>query len=487
MTRGGWALADSPVLAQWVYTRRRRAVRLRVLSITNGGKTTRVELADGQELTVGRTADCDIVIDDRMVSRRHATLRGRGTLEVEDHGSHNGTVVFLNSAGHGETLSAPSRYLRLDANVPVAVDAESVIQIGAALITVELSGQRRAGTKTDAVVVDPAMARLYELGKRVARSDLTVLLLGESGVGKDVLARFIHKQSARGARELLSLNCGAVPEHLLEAELFGYVKGAFTGATKTTPGLLESADKSTVFLDEVGELSPAFQVKLLRVLETGQLMPVGGRESIVIDVRYIAATNRDLAAEIAAGRFREDLYYRLNGITLTIPPLRERPDEILSLAERFLTQEGRQRGVTFELSPEVAARLESYDWPGNVRQLRAVIRRAAVLCPDQVIMTEHIQLSERAPQVDQRPASERASAPAFEAPTPTERPTYPVLRSTPEDLREQAEELERQRILDALEAVGGNQTRAAERLGITRRALVVRLDKYGITRPRKGR
>jgi two-component system, NtrC family, response regulator AtoC len=453
--------------------------------------TRRIELADGQVLTVGRTPDCDIMIDDRMVSRRHAVLRGRGALEVEDLGSHNGTLVFMSSADGlgGDTVSAPASYVRLESGVPVDVGIEAVIQIGGALVTVELPGRRRASTRTDAVIVDAAMARIYELAGRIARSDLTVLLLGESGVGKDVLARFIHKQSARDRHELLSLNCGAVPEHLLEAELFGFEKGAFTGAAKTTPGLLESADKGTVFLDEVGELSPAFQVKLLRVLETGRLMRVGGREPITIDVRYIAATNRDLSAEITAGRFREDLYYRLNGITLTIPPLRERRNEILSLADTFLAQEGKQHNKTFELSAEVAARLESYPWPGNVRQLRAVIRRAAVLCQEELVTLQHIQLSDPGPPLsDARPSRERMRPGPTEPPAfPADRPTVPSMHATPEDLREQAERLEKQRILDTLDAVGGNQTRAAEMLGLTRRALLIRLDRYNITRPRKGR
>ncbi|MEO8701496.1 MAG: sigma 54-interacting transcriptional regulator [Kofleriaceae bacterium] len=426
---------------------------MRVLSITFGGKTTHVELTDGQELTVGRTAECEIVLDDRMVSRRHAVLRGRATLEVEDLGSHNGTVVVMHQAsGHGETLTARSASVRLEPGVPVEVGVESMIQIGSASITVELPS-------TSTVIADPAMARLYELARRVAPSDLSVLVLGETGVGKDVLAHHLHEQSTRADHKLLTLNCGAVPENLLEAELFGYEKGAFTGAVKLTPGLLESADRGTVFLDEVGELSPAFQVKLLRVLETGAIMRVGGREPVTIDVRYIAATNRDLAAEIAAGRFREDLYYRLNGITLVIPPLRERRDEILSLAKRFL-------GESHALSVDAAALLEGYHWPGNVRQLRAVIRRAAVLCRGSIVAAEHIQLS------DQPAARIAATSPASPA-------------ASPEELRDLAEQLEKQRIIDTLDAVGGNQTRAAEKLGLTRRALVIRLDKYGITRPRK--
>ncbi len=446
---------------------------LRILVVTLAGKSRRYELADGQSLTVGRTEECDVVIDDRRISRKHAILHGQGALMVEDLGSHNGTLVLSPSAsGHGETVTVPLS-TRLAPHARTAVDADAVVQIGSALITVEIAGRRRAPTRTDAVILDPAMTRLYELAERVAKSDLSVLVLGESGVGKEILARFIHRHSPRGDRQLLGLNCGAVPEHLLEAELFGYEKGAFTGAAKTTTGLLESASGSTVFLDEVGELAPAFQVKLLRVIEVGQVMRVGGREPIKIDVRYIAATNRDLPAEIAAGRFREDLYYRLNGIALTIPPLRERPDEIVPLSESFLAAESEQA-----LSPAAVARLQAYDWPGNVRQLKNVIRRAIVLATGATIEAEHIQLPERVSM----PAMTNTSPPGAVA----ERPTLPAMNS-PEDLREQAEALEKQRILEALEACAGNQTRTAEMLGITRRALVVRLDKYGISRPRKGR
>jgi two-component system response regulator AtoC len=451
------------------------AVPLRVVSITLNNKTTRVELVDGQEITLGRIAECDVVLDDRLVSRRHAVLRGRGTLEVVDLDSHNGTLIIQPSGGHGDTLTSPSSCKRLEPNVPAQVSIESIIQIGNASITVELPGIGSVSTGT--VVVDATMSRLYELARRIAASDLSVLVLGETGVGKDVLAHYIHKQSARNKHGLLSLNCGAVPEHLLEAELFGYEKGAFTGAAKTTIGLLESAHRGTVFLDEVGELSPGFQVKLLRVLETNTLMRVGGREPITIDVRYIAATNRDLSAEITAGRFREDLYYRLNGIALTIPPLRERRSEILSLAETFLARETKGRGIAVELSPSAAARIESHDWPGNVRELRAVIRRAAVLCGGTIVEPEHLQFS------DPATPREPVQAPVSQA----ERPTLPAIGASPEQLRGLAEEAEKQRIIDTLEAVGGNQTRAAEVLGLTRRALVVRLDRHGITRPRKGR
>jgi transcriptional regulator with PAS, ATPase and Fis domain len=237
------------------------------------------------------------------------------------------------------------------------------------------------------------MVALYEQAERAARSSISVLVLGETGVGKDVLANAIHRASPRSRGPFLGLNCSAISESMLEAELFGHEKGAFTGAVQARPGLFESASGGTVFLDEIGELPLATQVKLLRVLEDRRVMRVGGRKAIDVDVRFVAATNRDLESACARGAFRSDLYYRLAGLTLTIPPLRERREEIAPLARLFAERSARQLDrATPTIPPVAVTQLESYPWPGNVRELRNAMERAVVLAFD-VILPEHLVLA----------------------------------------------------------------------------------------------
>jgi len=315
------------------------------------------------------------------------------------------------------------------------------------------------------LVRNPAMVHIYRLVSRVAPSEISVLIMGETGVGKEILAEAVHRGSLRAKGRFLRLNCGAFVDTLLESELFGHVAGAFTGAVKDKPGLFEAAQGGTVFLDEVGELPPSVQVKLLRVLEERSVRRVGGIETTSIDVRIVAATNRNLDVEIAEGRFREDLYYRLNGIGLYIPPLRERPDEIEPLA-RMLGE--RAKGQPVELDGAALEHLTAQPWPGNVRELKNTMERAVVLSMGEPIAVSHLMAPGR----------------------PVSRPNVPVVveaevqEPTPSldaDLRR----LERQRIVEALERNGGNQTRAAKELGISRKKLIGRLESYGIPRPRK--
>ncbi|MGH7907597.1 MAG: sigma-54-dependent transcriptional regulator [Candidatus Binataceae bacterium] len=236
-----------------------------------------------------------------------------------------------------------------------------------------------------------AMRRLLDTARQAAASDATILLSGESGAGKNVLAHQIHRWSPRGPRPFVIVNCATLSEQLLESELFGHMRGSFTGAIKDKPGRLEAADGGTVFLDEIGDLSPALQTKFLRFVQEQSFERVGGGEIIRVDTRIIAASNRDLAAEVRERRFRDDLFYRLNVITLYVPSLRERPEDILQLAERMLRAAAiRNRRPNLRLSPEAAAAIARYRWPGNVRELRNAVERAAVLASSDVLTPEHL-------------------------------------------------------------------------------------------------
>jgi DNA-binding NtrC family response regulator len=297
----------------------------------------------------------------------------------------------------------------------------------------------------------PAMRRVQELAERVAQVDSTVLITGESGVGKEVLARFIHERSARAAGPFVAINCGALPESLLESELFGHVRGAFTGATQDRTGLFEAAQGGTLLLDEIGEVPPSMQVKLLRALQERQVRRVGENASRSVDVRVLAATNRDLAADIKTGRFRQDLYYRLRVVEARIPPLRERRDDILTLARLFLARAATRHGRPVSgLSPEAAQQLLRYDWPGNVRELENTLERAVVMTPGSRVEPRDL------------PDEVRGAL----------TPVY-----SPGSLRP-LEDVERDYILAVLEAVGGNKLKAAETLGIGTSTLFRKLKQY---------
>jgi DNA-binding NtrC family response regulator len=292
---------------------------------------------------------------------------------------------------------------------------------------------------------------VVKLAEMVAPTDSTVLITGESGTGKEVIARYIHALSEREGGPFVSVNCGALPENLLESELFGHARGSFTGAVKDKEGLLVAARGGTFFLDEIGETSPALQVKLLRALQEREVVPVGSTEPVPIDVRIIAATNRDLEQEIRRGGFRSDLYYRLNVITLHLPPLRDRSEDILLLAEYFLRRHGGERG----LSEAAAAALQRYDWPGNVRELENALERAVV--------------------VGRGGEIEAAALPA----RIVEPPTAPIVSAAP-PANPTLEVIERAYILWVLQAEGGNKARAAEVLGIDPSTLYRKLNRYGV-------
>jgi DNA-binding NtrC family response regulator len=297
---------------------------------------------------------------------------------------------------------------------------------------------------------------VLRLAEMVAPTDSTVLISGESGTGKEILARYIHQLSEREGGPFISVNCGALPENLLESELFGHVKGSFTGAHRDKEGLLAVARGGTFFLDEVGEMSPALQVKLLRALQEREIVPVGATQPDSIDVRIIAATNRDLEEEIRRGMFRSDLYYRLNVISLHMPPLRDRDDDVLLLAEYFLQRAAEKSGTVLSLAPECTEVLQRYDWPGNVRELENALERAAILCRGTVIGldTLPVRIMNPAPQPL---VSDRLQA------TPT------------------LELVERAYIQWVLQAEGGNKARAAEVLGIDPSTLYRKLNRYELS------
>jgi two-component system NtrC family response regulator len=305
----------------------------------------------------------------------------------------------------------------------------------------------------------PALREALTLLEKVAPTSSTVLLWGETGVGKDLFARAVHTLSPRAGGPWVKVNCGALPEQLMESELFGHERGAFTGAVARKIGRFEQAHKGTIFLDEVGELTLALQVKLLQVLEEKSFVRVGGTETMTVDARVVAATHRDLAAEVSQGAFREDLYFRLNVFRIRLPALRERPGDVAALVGYFLTRAGASPD---KLTPEARAALESYAFPGNVRELEHILERAFIIAGADPVTVEHLDLSDRRPKTS----------------------TYGVPDIPDEGLS--LETLERELILKALEKAKGNKSQAARLLGLTRRTLYSRMEKHGLRQPSAG-
>ncbi|WP_438013900.1 sigma 54-interacting transcriptional regulator [Sorangium sp. So ce315] len=341
-------------------------------------------------------------------------------------------------------------------------------------------GAAGGGEPGDEVVAEsPAMRRVFEVVARISRSPAPVLLLGETGTGKEVVAQAIHKQGPRSARRMVTVNCGAIPEQLVESTLFGHERGAFTGASQQQKGVFEEADGSTVFLDEVGELPPAAQAALLRVLETRRVTRVGSCREIDVDVRVIAATHRDLEAMCASGGFRLDLLYRLNTITLTLPPLRARPEEIEAFALRFLRQANEANGTAIGgVAPGALALLQSYAWPGNARELRNAIERAVVIAEGEWI-TEH-DLPERVRAAQVAPAPPGDEPAQGGEPAPGGEDAGAEMSDGVDGLKARLQRYEAEVIVAALRRTGWNQTEAARALGIPLRTLVHKLKALGI-------
>ncbi len=379
-------------------------------------------------------------------------VTGFGTLDAAVEASREGAWDFISKPFKVEEVVAAARHAlerakpKADARPEASPEALSA------------RNEEAAGLLGRA----PAMIELYKEIARVAPSRSTVLVIGESGTGKELVARSIHKHSPRASGPFVPVNCGALTETLLEAELFGHTRGAFTGAERDRKGLWEEAEGGTLFLDEIGETSPAMQVKLLRALQEGEIRRVGSTRAVHVDARVVAATNRDLEKEVKAGRFREDLFYRLSVVTLRVPPLRERRSDIPLLAERFLRRAsadaGRERPLRF--TDEALALLAAYEWNGNVRELESAVGYAALRARGAEVAPEDLPAKLQTAQL--RAAASRSPLASLYADLPT------------------LDELERRYLLHVLEAAGGNRTRAAEILGIDRRTLYRMAERFEI-------
>ena len=370
----------------------------------------------------------------------------------------DGTELHLRVSGDGD----------IDRYAKVGLDAAA----GAVAEAQSKPAKKRTGAlgaDTGIVGSSAPMHDLFRMLERIRSSNATVLVTGENGTGKELVARSIHQHSRRSKQRFVATNCSAFNDNLLESELFGHRRGAFTGAVSDKPGLFQVADGGTFFLDEVGDMSPALQVKLLRVLQEGVFLPVGATEQKRVDVRIIAATNRDLQAMVRDGSFREDLYYRLHVVALRVPPLRERREDIPLLVEHFLGRLGERDGHTKALSRDAMDRLMAHRWPGNVRELENEIERLWVLSgDDRLIGEEHLTPTiGRATGSPSRPSGPESSG--------DESVTISGTR-----LPEAVEQLERQMIAEGLRKSKGNKTRAAQALGISRRNLIRKVQSYGL-------
>jgi two-component system, NtrC family, response regulator AtoC len=437
---------------------------------------------------IGRTPDCAVRLDDPSVSRRHARL-DLAQLQLEDLESRNGTWL-LSAAVSGEldlqTSHSEPPGQRLRPGTPAAFAARQLFRFGKVLGFVRAQSVPPIQTipapamddSTDqAVVVDPEMQRAYHVAERAAQSTLPVLIMGETGVGKDVLAAHIHAASPRRAEPFIRVNCGALSTSLLESELFGHQRGAFTGAAEAKAGLLELGHRGTLFLDEIGELPLATQVKLLHVLETGEVTRLGETRARRIDVRFIAATNRNLSQDVKTGAFRKDLYFRVNAFAIVLAPLRHRTQDIEPLTRHFLRRFCERNLLsTPEVALETLEQLVSHPWPGNVRELKNAIERAVVLCGNGPLLPRHLP-DNADPDADSQPLHAFREA---------EMPTLVSHSSRTGGAIDQMAANGYAQIQHALAACGGNQTRAAELLNVSRRTLISRLERYQLPRPRKG-
>jgi DNA-binding NtrC family response regulator len=458
-----------------------RNAELTALALKDAGHE--VEFVNGGTLALKRmeTAAYEAVVTDL----RMAPPDGLALLEEIKRRWPATTVVLMTAYASLETAR---KALKLGAHDYVDKEGEFREELKTILAKVareralERENQRLSGTvdslkKGLATIIGASgpVQQAVELARKVAVTDSTVLLRGESGTGKDLFARAIHFSSRRDAGPWVKVNCGALPENLLESELFGHEKGAFTGAVRQKPGRFEDADQGTIFLDEIGELPMPLQVKLLQVIEEKTFTRVGGNQPLTVDVRVVAATNRDLDAMVKERQFREDLFFRLNVFPIRLPPLRERPADIAPLVAFFMKNQGVGED---KLTPEALRALERYGFPGNVRELENTLERALILAGSDAIGVEHLSFA-RPELLEGTGAAPSADSAAAAAASHRWVPTIP-----PEGLS--LEVLERELILQSLSIAGGNKSRAARLLGLTRRTLYSRMERYGLRKPGEG-
>ena len=415
----------------------------------------------GDSVTVGRHGA--VLLPDASVSREHAVFARRGDAWLlSDVGSRNGT--FVNGVSVQRKVVKPGdvvKFGKVQLRVEnLGADGESDDLETSAITLCSEAELPPTGSGAEALVGrSESLRSAMRLAARAAKSNATILLFGESGTGKELFARLVWEESLRRDKVFVPVHSGAIEPTLLASTLFGYEKGAFTGADKQKRGLFEDADGGTIFLDEIGEISADTQMKLLRVLQEGEFMRVGGTKPVKVDVRVICATNRDLAAEVKAGRFREDLYYRLNVIEIDLPPLRERPGDIADIVSHYVNLLG---GPGRSVSPEAMDALSRYRWPGNVRELRNVVERMLILSAG-----DRIEMSDLPPEMRERGTGngERATGNGEEA---------------------SLAEIEKRHIEAVLESCGGNKKSAAEKLGISRSTLYEKLKEQDGSRTEGG-
>jgi two-component system, NtrC family, response regulator AtoC len=449
-----------------------------------GGKDAKVHrLPSEGTVRVGRDNRNEIEIQDTSVSRHHAVLHLGSGLRIEDKSSRNGTEVYKPGRYSGTDttiMNNPERGRFFDVDLGDRIKVGSVILVVRKALFEPEKGTSGPRMWTEAPTIsDPDMEALYEDVREAAQTSMPVpiLVYGETGAGKESVAREVHDASPRKSRPFVAVNCTQFVQTLVESALFGYVKGAFDGARTDKRGFLDEAHTGTLFLDEIADLPLETQAKLLRVLDIGEVYPVGATQPHYVDVRVVAATNKNLVDCVRRGMFREDLYYRLKGFEFEVPPLRKRPLDIMALAERFLSDACRRDNQpnALRFSEAALACLRNYPFPGNVRELKKAVEVAAVRCRGTHILPDHLpqEMSRLSPLPPAPESSPQQPAPM--TPTPITVPVPP--EGSPD---------ERAMLIHALHAHGGNQKAAAAALGICNRTLVNRLNRYpDIPRPKK--